>query len=256
MSSSGQSLFRHLRSNREAQLGGHVIGYELKLARRRTIGFAVGVEGLAVSAPRWVAQTEIDRALQVKAAWILRKLAEQGERLQRQDAARVVWGDGARLPFLGAPLQLRLDPAVKGCVLQEPAPDAATIRTLQLGLPTHAGPEQIREAVKRWLQHQARQIFEARCRHYAERIGVSVARLRLSAARTRWGSASADGTVRLNWRLVHFGLEAIDYVVAHELAHLREMNHSPAFWAVVRAVMPDYEVRRGSLKDGQVPVFD
>ena len=75
-------------------------------------------------------------------------------------------------------------------------------------------------------------------------------------AQTRWGSASADGTVRLNWRLVHFGLRSIDYVVAHELAHLREMNHSPAFWAVVRSVMPDYEDRRGTLRDGQVPVFD
>ena len=78
----------------------------------------------------------------------------------------------------------------------------------------------------------------------------------MSSAATRWGSASADGSIRLNWRLVHFALPVIDYVVAHELAHLREMNHSPAFWDVVRSVLPDYEHSRLTLRDGQVPVFD
>ena len=78
----------------------------------------------------------------------------------------------------------------------------------------------------------------------------------LSSAATRWGSCSSDGRIRLNWRLIHFPLSIIDYVVAHELAHLREMNHSPRFWEVVRSVMPDYEQARGTLKDGVVPVFD
>ena len=81
------------------------------------------------------------------------------------------------------------------------------------------------------------------------------ARLALSSAATRWGSASADGSIRLNWRLVHFALPIIDYVVAHELAHLREMNHSPRFWDVVRSVVPDYEHSRLALRDGQVPVL-
>ena len=128
--------------------------------------------------------------------------------------------------------------------------------TLHVGLPQTAAPEQIRDAVQSWLQRQARRIFEQRCAHFAERLGVRMRRLSLSSARTRWGSASADGSVRLNWRLIHFGLSTIDYVVAHELAHLREMNHSPRFWDVVRSVVPDYERARGTLKDGVVPVFD
>ena len=78
-------------------------------------------------------------------------------------------------------------------------------------------------------------------------------RLSLSSAATRWGSASADGSIRLNWRLVHFALPMIDYVVAHELAHLREMNHSPRFWDVVRSVLPDYEAARGTLRDEVLP---
>jgi predicted metal-dependent hydrolase len=110
--------------------------------------------------------------------------------------------------------------------------------------------------VQSWLQRQARRVFEERCQHYAERLGVRVKRLALSSAATRWGSASADGSIRLNWRLVHFALPVIDYVVAHELAHLREMNHSPAFWSVVRSVIPEYERSRSTLRDELLPVFD
>ena len=247
-------LLCHPRGNREVSLDGQLIAYELKRARRRTIGFVIGTEGLAVSAPRWVGQPEIDAALASKARWILRKLVDQGERAQRVEAARIEWRDGAGLPFLGGTLRLVLDPAVQGAVLRELAEPCE--RWLHIGLSAQADAAQIRAVVQRWLQGQALQLFEVRCRHYAAALGVQVKRLRLSSAQTRWGSASADGTVRLNWRLVHFGLASVDYVVVHELAHLREMNHSPAFWAVVRSVMPDYESRRGALKDGQVPVFD
>ena len=80
-------------------------------------------------------------------------------------------------------------------------------------------------------------------------------RIALSSATTRWGSASADGSIRLNWRLVHFGMAVIDYVVVHELAHLREMNHSPAFWDIVRSALPDYPDCRAALREGQLPLF-
>ncbi len=123
-------------------------------------------------------------------------------------------------------------------------------------MPTPATPEQIRDVVQSWLQRQARRIFEERCALYAPRLQVQVRRIGLSSAATRWGSANADGSIRLNWRLVHFGMAVIDYVVAHELAHLREMNHSPAFWDVVRSVLPDYEHARAALRDGQVPILD
>ncbi|WP_393937673.1 M48 family metallopeptidase [Piscinibacter sakaiensis] len=129
-------------------------------------------------------------------------------------------------------------------------------RLLHVGLPQHATPAQIRDAVQAWLQRQARQVFEERCRLYAERLGVRVARLSLSSAQTRWGSASASGAIRLHWRLIHFGLATIDYVVAHELAHLREMNHSPRFWDVVRSVLPDYERAKDGLRQAVLPVFD
>ena len=125
-----------------------------------------------------------------------------------------------------------------------------------VSLPHTAQPEQIRDTVQSWLQRQARRIFEERCALFAPRLGVRMRRLSLSSASTRWGSASADGSIRLNWRLVHFGLPVIDYVVTHELAHLREMNHSPAFWEVVRAALPDFERARGVLRHEVLPALE
>ncbi len=246
------------RARHEVQLGEHRVAYELRRARRRSIGFVVGEQGLTVSAPRWVALAEIDAALREKARWILRKLHEQQDRAQRLQAARIEWREGAALPFLGETVLLVLDPRADGAVLNV-APDTlpgVPRLTLHLGLPQEAAPAQIRDAVQSWLQRQARRIFEERCAHFAPRLGVRMTRLALSSAATRWGSASADGSIRLNWRLVHFALPVIDYVVTHELAHLREMNHGPAFWDVVRTALPDYESARGVLRREVLPSFD
>lgn len=248
---------RHPRADREIRLGECQVAYLLRRARRKSIGFSVGPDGLAVSAPRWVGQGEIESALREKSAWILRKLAEQRERRSRLEAARVEWRDGAQLPFLGETVILVLDTRVAGAVLNTDAeclPGVPRL-TLHIGLPATAQAAQICDVVQSWLQRQARRVFEERCALFAHRLGVQVARLRLSSAQTRWGSASADGSIHLNWRLVHFGMPVIDYVVAHELAHLREMNHSAAFWEVVRSVIPDMEIRKAALRDPVLPVF-
>ena len=251
-------VFRHPRAQRDVHLDGHLVAYEMRRARRRSIGFVIGPEGLTVSAPRWVGLREVDSALQDKRGWILRKLREQRERAVRLQSARVDWRDGTELPFLGDTVIVVLDARTTGAVLDHGADGLPGVarRLLRIGLPHTATPEQIRDAVQSWLQRQARRVFEERCAVFAARLNVRVRRMALSSAATRWGSANADGSIRLNWRLVHFGLPIIDYVVAHELAHLREMNHSPAFWDVVRSVLPDYEHSRVALRDGQVPVFD
>ena len=280
----GPATLRHPRANREASLGGHVVAYEFRRARRKSIGFVVGNDGLVVSAPRWVGRAEVDAALQEKARWILAKLQEQDERARRMASARVDWRDGTTIPFLGETVIVVLDTRSTGAVLHD-GPELASLAspegsprglgrpgaalhtapdtlpgvprlTLHVGLPQSATPEQIRDAVQSWLQRQAKRIFEERCRHFAAQLGVRMTRLSLSSASTRWGSAGADGAIRLHWRLVHFAMSTIDYVVAHELAHLREMNHSGAFWEVVRSVIPDYEQARGTLRDDLLPVFD
>jgi predicted metal-dependent hydrolase len=236
------------RSRRELWLGQHRVGYELKRARRRSIGFVVGPQGLRVSAPRWVPIGEIERALHHKGEWILRKLVEQRERQQRIQASRIEWLDGGRLPYFGEALTLVLAPAEREIVW-----DAVT-RQLRLPLPLGASAEQIRDLAQAWLQARAKEDFLPRCQRFAAALGVTMKTLRLSSAQTRWGSASADGSIRLNWRLIHFTPAIIDYVVAHELAHLREMNHSPAFWDTVRSVLPDFERSREALREESIVV--
>jgi len=252
------AMFRHPQANREIRLDTHLVAYALKRVRRRSIGFIVGIEGLSVNAPKWVSVADIEAALQEKAGWILRKLREQGDRQRKQHEARVDWKDGTSIPFLGEPVIVVLDSRATGAILNSDADALPGVPrlTLHVGLPHTATAEQIRDAVQSWLQRQARRVFEERCRHFAQQLGVRYTRLGLSSAQTRWGSASADGSIRLNWRLIHLAMPTIDYVVAHELAHLRHMDHSPRFWDVVRSVVPDYEERRGGLKDDVLPVFD
>jgi predicted metal-dependent hydrolase len=248
-------MFRHPRANREAQLGGSVVAYEFKQGNRRTLGFSVGPEGLVVHAPKWVARSAVDVALQKKSLWIVRKLLEIRARDERQLLAQPLqWCDGMTLPYLGQPLTLQLS-APPGW--RNAAPVALRHNPLTLSLPLAQGlatpPAQVRAAVQVWLMQQAKPLFIERLDHFAPQLQVQWRSLSLSNARTRWGSARLDGSIRLNWRLMHYPLPVIDYVVAHELSHLRVMDHSPRFWDTVRSVVPDYAVLRGQLRDESVP---
>ncbi|TXT36869.1 MAG: hypothetical protein FD135_3981 [Comamonadaceae bacterium] len=248
--------FRHPRASREVRLGHALVAYEFKRGQRRSIGFSVGVEGLAVRAPKWVVLSEVDAALQSKAAWILRKLQETRERHQRLAEQTIVWQDGATLPFLGQQVRLQLDPqhgfgAAGAELVAAVGPD--DMPTLRLSLPRSASTEQIKDGVQAWLMRQAKQFFQQRLDHFAPLLGVQWKKLALSNAGTRWGSAKADGSIRLNWRLIHMPVSVIDYVVAHELSHLRVMDHSPRFWDTVRSVVPDYAALRQQLKHEASP---
>ena len=243
---------RHPRANRESRLGDAVVGYEFKRGKRRTIGFRVGPEGLAVRAPRWVPLYEVEAALQEKAGWIVRKLAETREIHARQQSGRIDWKDGASLPFMGEIIQVVLDPAHDFAAAGAELVGAH----LRVALPHSAAPEQIRDAVQAWLMRQARTLFAQRLDHFAPQLQVQWHRLTLSNAGTRWGSARVDGSIRLNWRLVHFKQAVIDYVVVHELSRLRLMDHSPRFWDTVRAVVPAYTELRKVLKDQSATRWD
>ncbi len=253
------AVFRHPRASREARLGDAIVAYEFKRGKRRTIGFAVGPDGLVVSAPKWVSLADVHTALLEKAAWIVRKLGETRERHQRLESSRIDWKNGAVIPFLGEPMRVVLDPCHTfgnaSAVLQDntEALTGESRLNLRLGLPHLASADQIRDAVQAWLMRQARRVFIERLDHFAPALQVKWRKLSLSSAGTRWGSARSDGSIRLNWRLIHFRANVIDYVVVHELSHLRVMDHSPRFWDTVRAVVPDYAELRTQLKDESVP---
>jgi len=283
--------------------------------RRRSIGFCVNAQGLTVHAPVWLPLQAIHAALEEKSGWIARQFA----RLQQQQAllARIHWGHGGTLDWLGQRLQLHLAhvddkgsaeqvPAPlasadfgararckcaplhqSGCALRlaahpKPqrqlvagtcsalpagsAPPAATRVicqhlpgggcVLHLPLARTAAAAPVRASVQAWMQQQARHWFDARLRHYAPLLGVQWRKLRLSSARTRWGSASSNGTISLHWRLMQHEPCVIDYVVVHELAHLRHMNHSAQFWATVASVLPGWQAQRHALRHKRLPPWE
>ncbi|MCC2960894.1 M48 family metallopeptidase [Massilia sp. IC2-278] len=225
-------------------LGQYAVDYELKRSTRRSIGFMIDDDGLHVTAPRRATQPSIEEAIRAKQRWILTKLHERGERRARHAQREPLrWEDGARLPYLGGEIVLRLEPAARShCVF-----DAQT-RELKIGVTQGLTEWQLKERVKLWFHAEAKRLFTERLDFYAPQLDVHYRSMTLSSAGTRWGSCTVAGNIRLSWRLIHYPLALIDYVVVHELAHLREMNHSPAFWAVVGLVYKDYDGARLELR--------
>ena len=239
---------------RSIVLASQAFDYVLIRSRRRTIGMLVGPDGLEVRAPRWVSVREIEAALHEKADWIVRKWVEAQDLQRRRLAQAIEWRDGEEFPYLGLPVKIRLGPApLDPTRAHARHPVLLTSDTgqsdLYLGLPPLAQAAQVRDAVQTWMMRQAKPHFSARLDHFAALAGVRWTGLGLSGARTRWGSASADGRIRLNWRLMHLKPALIDYVVVHELSHLKVMDHSPSFWDEVGRVLPDYVRRRDELRD-------
>lgn len=217
-----------------------VLEYRLKRSARRTIGFTIDGSGLSITAPRWVTLTDIEAAIAEKQRWIFAKLAEWKTRTEQRALPQIDWRDGAQLPYLGKTVTIALGASAV-------AFDTDTLR-LSLPLPAQADMQQIKDRVQGWLQGEAKRIFGERLAVYAQRLGVTYSTYALSSAATRWGSCSSDGRIQLNWRLIHFPMSIIDYVVAHELSHLREMNHSPAFWQTVESIFPEFREARHTLK--------
>lgn len=254
--------FEHPQASRAILVGDVHIGYALQRVQRKTIGFVVDDTGLTVRAPRWVSQAGIEEALRDKAPWIVRKLGDMQKRHAHRQQAAIQWRHGGVLPFLGHEMELVLDGELRharaGAVgrVEDAKGGSATMARLYLPLPRDASRGQIRDMAQAWFMRSARQHFLARLAHFEPRLGVRHTSMRLSNAATRWGSAKSDGSIRLNWRLMHYSPEIIDYVVAHELAHLRVMDHSPRFWSTVAEVVPDHRELRRQLKETPAPPWD
>lgn len=224
---------------------GTTVSYRLQRSRRRSIGLTVGDDGLRVTAPTWVSLRLIDEAVVEKFDWVQRKLQAIDVRHQKLALAADNWRAGGILSYLGCRLVLRCgsgrgqpNPATvwfEGDV-DAPQPDQS------LWLPLHADVDRarLRDLAQSWLQQRAKAWFGMRLAHFKDTSGLAPSGWKLSSANTRWGTCNSDGRVLLNWRLIHFEPAVIDYVIAHELAHLREMNHSAAFWGTLQTIYPDY----------------
>ncbi|CAN7562483.1 SprT family zinc-dependent metalloprotease [Pseudoduganella sp. LjRoot289] len=229
---------------RQLMVGQFILEYTLRRSTRRSIGFMIDDEGLRVTAPKRISIAEIDNAIRAKQHWIISKLDERRERrAARLRKPPVAWEDGATLPYLGGELKLRLYTATRNRTDYNP-----DTRELHMGLVQGATETLLKERVRAWMQQQAKTLFEQRLDLYAARLGVQYSAFALSSAGTRWGSCTVQRVIRLNWRLIHFSLPLIDYVVAHELAHILEMNHSARFWATVGRIYPAYDEAKALLR--------
>lgn len=238
---------------RQILIQDQVLEYELRRSKRRSIGFLIADDGLRITAPRWVTLADIELAIVEKQNWIISKLREKHELANRRMQATMRWEDGARLPYLGSDLTLRI--VHHGRI---PVTHDAEQGTLHISLPPDFQEQQLKDRIQNWLQQEAKRIFNQRLPIFAQRLGVTYHSMSLSSAGTRWGSCTSQGKIRLNWRLIHFSPAIIDYVVAHELSHIREMNHSADFWATVASIYPDYEHAKRQLRQhasADLPMF-
>ena len=228
-----------------------VFSYHLERAKRKTVGFIVDERGVTVRAPRWVSVAEIEKMLQEKEGWIQKKLTAFGNWQKEIGMQTVRFEDGAKIPYLGQFLKLRLDPAARSVFLSEGKEGLELI----VNASKDTEPERVKDWVQVWFKKDAERYLGERIRVIADRALVSFRGWGLSGAKGRWGSCSADRRIRLNWRLIHLDPKLIDYVIAHELAHLDEMNHSARFWKRVGEIYPDYENARRALKGVYMPTL-
>ncbi len=215
--------------------------------RARRVGLRIDAEGLEVVLPQRARldQTAIEHTIREHEAWIVQKLALWQQRAVAREARRPCYTDGGVIPLLGEPITLR--------TLPHSGHRRSQVRQMGAELwisgPAAHDDALLKAAVHAWLKKFAAELFHERMQPFVQKLGRGPSRVSLNAARTRWGSCSRDGSIRLNWRLVQYAPELIDYVIAHELAHLTELNHSPRFWAQLEALMPDYRQWQRQLAD-------
>lgn len=206
---------------------------------RKSIGLIVERDGsLTVRAPKRVGANAIDEAVRVKADWIFHKQEQNRARMRLHPQHGYVQGE--RFEYRGASCLLALRGGFKSVALVNGMLVAPLIST-----------DKIRDKVCAWYKLEARRVMQERLSLYASRMGVACRAFRLSSAQTRWGSCNNSGGISLNWRLVAAPLNVIDYVVVHELSHIRYLDHSAAFWKTVEQVLPDYRQSRAWLKEHQ-----
>jgi len=224
---------------RSALLAGKHITYTLKRSgKRRSIGLNIDDRGLTVSVPLRASEKWLQSVLQDKAHWVVEKLDGW---LTCQPAANR-WQDGETIDYLGELLVLRVAQGLFATPVHR--------RGNELWVFVINGSKtiHIEQAVSRWYQQEAEQFFRLRAAHYAPLLNVVPQAVKLSEAKTQWGSCTAKGSVRLHVQLIKLPPRLIDYVVVHELAHLRELNHSAAFWQLVESACPDFASLRDELK--------
>lgn len=230
--------------HRTILLDGRELAYTLReSSRARRLRLLIQPEGgLEVVVPQGTARARIEAVLREKAGWIDATLA----RLAHEAATIPTLAPlthGQALPFAGRQLRLALPLAAPGRHPHARLTDETLTLTVADGRQAT-----IRATLEAWYRAQARAVFAERIAHCNAAYGFTFGRVSIKEQKSRWGSCSRAGNLNFNWRLLLAPLPVLDYVVYHELAHLKELNHSPRFWRLVAHVCPEYETHRAWLR--------
>ncbi len=230
------------------RLGAIDVSYVFKrMPRRRHVHILVDDEGtLEVRAPWRFSLSRARNVLRENAQWVMRTLDSARERLAQRP--RMV--TGTRLPLQDELLLLEVRPRAQMELFGHSRPQRGRVErrgTVLQVCPVSFDEGEVRALLESWYRREAARRLAARIEHFAPRLGVRPSRLTIRGQRSRWGSCSGTGTISLNWRLMMVPGALADYVVVHELCHLRHMDHSPRFWAMVSGEVSDYRERRRRL---------
>ena len=213
--------------------------------RRRTMAITVDSEGaVRVAAPNHVSSATIAAFVQARASWIEKQ--REASRARPTVPRRFVTGE--TLLFLGREYVLRIHAGTNRHTEVRLEGRALALSVPQSHDTSEARAAAVLSALQGWYRLEAERVIANRILHYQQRVGVKPKALRISNAERQWGSCGAGGTVRISWRLVMAPLSLIDYVIVHELCHLRHSNHGPPFWRLVGTILPDYKSLRGHLR--------
>ncbi|MDR0528900.1 MAG: M48 family metallopeptidase [Zoogloeaceae bacterium] len=211
------------------------VPFRVTLGRRGGFVLRFGARGISVRAPRRVCREEVRALFLQRADWIQKTAQKWRER----ENCRFQIREGASIPYLGEFFRLtRSESGECYC-------DGAA-RALYIAAPE--GEDAFRSAFVRWLRQEAREYFAEQIQVYVNALKVPPPSLRISGAESRWGSCNTRREIRLSWRLLYLAPAQIAYVVAHECAHLLEMNHGPMFWKIVSGLYPDWKAARAEIR--------
>jgi predicted metal-dependent hydrolase len=217
---------------------GEPLQYQLERRQRRTVGLKITPEGLVIHAPKRISQSHLESIILIKADWIQKKLTS----LKSNQVATMTWQHGEQLLLLGNTITLNVAHNARSKM------PAYASGQLHIAMPNPQDTSSVARKVKQWYLKEAYMDFARRLALFSAKLGVTTPTLFLSNAKSRWGSCNSRREIRLNWRLLQAPPHMINYVVCHELAHLKEMNHSARFWQVVESLYPDYKQAEKELK--------
>jgi len=218
----------------------HELISQIIRSKRRTLSLEIAADArLIVRAPLRASIDSINRIIEQKQSWIIDKQQKAKERHQLSPKIRFIEGD--EFLYLGQPYPLRIVTDTKRLFEFNGQEFLIAEHTIK-----HA-----KYHLVRWYIRQAKEYIGPRVHFFAKMAGQEYEAITITSAKTRWGSCTSKRTLNFSWRLMMAPLDKIDYVVAHEVAHLEELNHSKRFWNKVKSLMPDYKAREQWFKDNQ-----